>query len=117
MMVVRMAERSMAGQKILVVDDDSGILKLIVAMLRRGGYTPLEANGGAQALELHQSEHPDIVLLDLLMPGMDGFTVLGRMRDYDAAHDRRTLIILLTAHAQSYALEHTEHGFSPELNG
>ena len=69
----------MAGQKILVVDDDRGILKLIVAMLRRGDYVPLAANGGQEALELHRAEHPEIVLLDLLMPGMDGFALLERL--------------------------------------
>lgn len=105
----------MAGQKILVVDDDKGILKLIVAMLRRGDYVPLAANSGQEALELHRAEHPEIVLLDLLMPGMDGFAVLREIRDYDAAHNRRTLIILLTAHAQSYTLERTEHGFAPDI--
>ncbi len=105
----------MAGQKILVVDDDRGILKLIVAMLRRGDYVPLAANSGEEALALHQAEHPEIVLLDLLMPVMDGFAVLRAIRDYDAAHSRRTLIILLTAHAQSYTLERTDHGFAPDI--
>lgn len=105
----------MTGKKVLVVDDDKGILKLIVAMLRRGDYEPLAANSGPEALELHRAEHPEIVLLDLLMPEMDGFAVLRQIRDYDAARGRRTLVILLTAHAQSYTLERTEYGLAPDI--
>jgi putative two-component system response regulator len=61
--------------RILVVDDEERNRRLLVAMLEAEGYTAAEAADGAQALELARQNPPDIVLLDIMMPGMDGYDV------------------------------------------
>jgi len=66
--------------KVLVVDDDPDLVPLLQAMLSAENYTLLSACNGMQGLTLARSEHPDVVLLDLLMPGMSGFEVLEKLR-------------------------------------
>jgi DNA-binding response OmpR family regulator len=61
---------------VLVVDDDPNIRGLIVAALRRDGYTFLEAPNGRDALQLMRDHHPDVVVLDLMMPIVSGWDVL-----------------------------------------
>jgi DNA-binding response OmpR family regulator len=78
--------------KVLVVDDDADLLDLLVYALRREGYTLLTAADGAQALRRYEADQPDLVLLDVTIPKMNGFEVCRRMRQ--AAE---TPIILLTA--------------------
>ncbi|MEE9615975.1 MAG: GAF domain-containing protein [Anaerolineae bacterium] len=68
------------GVKVLVVDDDPGVVLLLRRMLPVGRYTLLPAYDGEQGLILARSEHPDVVLLDLLMPGTNGFEVLEALR-------------------------------------
>ncbi len=68
------------GVKVLVVDDDPGVALLLRRMLPVGRYTLLPAYDGEQGLILARSEHPDVVLLDLLMPGTSGFEVLEALR-------------------------------------
>jgi len=65
---------------VLVVDDDVHALELMAATLRTLGITGLVANDGAQALELLERHQPDAVILDLVMPGMNGFDLLHRLR-------------------------------------
>jgi pilus assembly protein CpaE len=67
-------------EKILIVDDDLESLKLIGLMLQRRGYTILAAQGGAQALSKAESEQPNLVILDVMMPDLDGYEVTRRMR-------------------------------------
>jgi CheY-like chemotaxis protein len=62
--------------RVLVVDDDANIRKMIVAALRRDGYAFLEAPNGRDALDLMRSERPDVVVLDLMMPVLSGWDVL-----------------------------------------
>jgi len=61
---------------VLVVDDDPSIRKMIVAALRRDGYVFCEAPNGKEALELMRNEHPNVVVLDLMMPILSGWDVL-----------------------------------------
>lgn len=61
---------------VLVVDDDANIRKMIVAALKRDGYTFLEAPNGREALDLMRAQHPDVVVLDLMMPVLSGWDVL-----------------------------------------
>jgi len=70
--------------RILVVDDEDRNRRLLVAMIEAEGYTAPEAADGAQALELARQSPPDIVLLDIMMPGMDGYEV-ARALKADAA--------------------------------
>jgi len=67
-------------EKILVIDDDLDSLKLIGLLLQRQGYQVVAAPGGSQGLDLAQSESPDLVLLDIMMPNMDGYEVCRQLR-------------------------------------
>ncbi len=68
--------------KVLVVDDDPSIRRLIVVALKRDGYSFAEASNGRDALESMRSDHPDVVVLDLMMPVLSGWDVL-RERSHD----------------------------------
>ncbi len=68
------------GAKILVVDDEPNIVDILKANLEREGYSVVTAGDGAQALELGQSAKPDLILLDCMLPKMDGFDVCRRLR-------------------------------------
>lgn len=80
--------------KILVVDDEKNILRLYQAELEDEGYTVVVANSGWEALELFESEKPDIVTLDILMPNLDGIQVLRQMKEKNP----NIPIIMLTAY-------------------
>jgi CheY-like chemotaxis protein len=77
MRVVQTSEE-VAGkaQCVLVVDDDPSIRRMIVAALKRDGYTFCEAPNGKEALEMMRHEHPNVVVLDLMMPVLSGWDVL-----------------------------------------
>ena len=66
--------------KVMVVDDEPAIRELLVAILRDEGYQAVEASSGQVALELGPREQPDLLLIDLMMPGMDGRTLVARLR-------------------------------------
>ncbi len=85
-------------QKILVVEDETDLLDLVVYALRKEGFKPLRAESGEKALELARDEHPDLVLLDLMMPGLDGLEVCRRLRANDATAD--IPIVMVTARAE-----------------
>lgn len=68
------------ADRILIVDDDIDTLRLVGLMLQRQGYQILAANHGAQAIALAKKEKPDLILLDVMMPDMDGFEVTRRLR-------------------------------------
>ena len=78
---------------VLVVDDDPNIRRMICAALKRDGYAFLEAPNGRDALDLMRNEHPDVVVLDLMMPVLFGWDVL-RERMSDAVLRRIPLIIV-----------------------
>jgi two-component system cell cycle response regulator DivK len=66
--------------KILVVDDDARNLKVAVTVLEQAGHEVLSAEGGAQGIELALAHAPELILMDVQMPGMDGIAALGRLR-------------------------------------
>ncbi len=78
--------------KVLIADDDADLLDLMAYALRREGYTVLAAINGQQALQRYEAETPDILLLDVTMPKLNGFEVCRRIR-----HEAATPIIMLTA--------------------
>jgi DNA-binding response OmpR family regulator len=69
-----------AKKRVLIVDDERAILTVLGIRLRVSGYDVVTASNGEQALDLVKSRCPDIVLLDVIMPGMDGFEVLQKLR-------------------------------------
>jgi len=83
------------SDKILIVDDDIDSLKLIGLMLQRHGYEVVAANAGNQAITKASSEHPNLIILDVMMPDMDGYEVCRRLR---ANPETKTIpIIMFTA--------------------
>jgi len=82
-------------ERILVVEDDPDTLELVLAILEGGGYAAEPASDGASALEKAKASPPDLVLLDIMMPGMDGLTVCDRLRFDERTRD--VPIIFLTA--------------------
>lgn len=85
-------------KKILVVDDEKHIVRLVQANLDRAGYAVVTANDGKEALEKVAEENPDLVVLDVMMPYMDGFEVLQNLRRNPSTRD--IPVIMLTAKAQ-----------------
>ncbi|MEO6954542.1 MAG: response regulator, partial [Polyangia bacterium] len=73
-------ERASASAKVLLVDDEAYNRALLRAHFEPSGYTCIEASSGTQALALAASERPDLVLLDVLIPEMDGDTVLAELK-------------------------------------
>lgn len=71
----------MSGQPILIADDDADVRRLIVVLLERAGYRVLEASDGLEALRLLYAQRPAAVVLDVTMPGLDGWKVLERIRE------------------------------------
>ena len=67
--------------QIMVVDDDEDTVAILAHHLRREGFVPIEANSGAQCLKLVHENEVDVILLDLMMPEMDGFEVVQALRD------------------------------------
>jgi two-component system, OmpR family, alkaline phosphatase synthesis response regulator PhoP len=82
----------MASKKVLVVDDDTKIVELVKLYLNRDGYTVLTAYDGNEALRLARDSHPDLIVLDIMLPGMDGLQVCRMLRKESSVP-----IILLTA--------------------
>jgi DNA-binding response OmpR family regulator len=83
---------------ILVADDDDDILLLVTTRLKRDGFDVIEARSGDEALALAQARRPDVAVLDVGMPGLDGLEVLQQIRADDALRGMR--VLLLTAKAQ-----------------
>jgi DNA-binding response OmpR family regulator len=83
---------------VLAADDDPDILELVAFRLERSGYTVLQAHDGEEALRLALERKPDLAVLDVMMPKLDGFELTRRLRAEEATS--RMPIILLTARAQ-----------------
>jgi DNA-binding response OmpR family regulator len=83
---------------VLAADDDEDILELVAFRLERSGYTVLRATDGEEALRLALEAKPDLAVLDVMMPKLDGFELTRRLRAEDATS--RMPIILLTARSQ-----------------
>jgi two-component system alkaline phosphatase synthesis response regulator PhoP len=85
----------MANEKILIVDDEEHIVELLHFNLVNAGYEVLSANNGIDAVKIAKAEKPSLLLLDLMLPGMDGFYVCKEIkRDSEM---KKTSIIMLTA--------------------
>jgi len=82
----------MAGKRVLVVDDDAKTVELVKLYLNRDGYKVLTAYNGTDALRLAREGHPDLIVLDLMLPGVDGLEVCRKLRG-----ESEVPIIMLTA--------------------
>ena len=88
------------GKKVLIVEDEQNIVDILSFNLSRDGYDTLEAYDGPTGLQLALEQNPDLVLLDLMLPGMSGMDAIRRIR----AHERwkKLPILVLTAKDKEY---------------
>ncbi len=87
--------------KVLVVDDEHEIRALLSALLTNEGYEVIEGSNGEEAIELARTENPHVILLDVVMPGLDGIDVCKRLK---AAEGTRLIpVIMATSDRDSYA--------------
>ena len=92
-----------SSQKILVVEDNQDNRELVVKVLKINGYHVIEAVDGEEAIEKTRAENPDLILMDLFIPKIDGYEVTRRLkRDIDL---KSIPIIALTAHAMKGDME------------
>lgn len=106
-------------EKILIADDEELMRQLVADFLKPEGYEILEAADGKEALEIYKKEHPDLILLDVMMPGYDGWTVCREIR-----RESTVPIMMLTAKGEeidqlfAYDLgadEYITKPFSPKI--
>jgi two-component system response regulator (stage 0 sporulation protein F) len=84
------------AEKILIVDDQYGIRILLTEVLQKEGYTTFQAANGFQAIDITKEQAPDLVLLDMKIPGMDGIEILKRLKQ----HDEAIKVIIMTAYGE-----------------
>ena len=106
-------------EKILIADDEQLMRQLVIDFLKPEGYEILEASDGKESLEIYDKEHPDLILLDVMMPGYDGWTVCREIR-----RESTVPIMMLTAKGEeidqlfAYDLgadEYITKPFSPKI--
>jgi DNA-binding response OmpR family regulator len=88
----------MIGKKVLLIDDDIDFLKLTSLIFKESGAQPITARDGLEGMGKLFTQRPDLIILDVMMPGIDGFQICKRIRQYS-----NTPLIMLTA------LDHDEH--------
>ncbi|MBM7618673.1 response regulator [Bacillus haimaensis] len=86
----------MMGQKLLIVDDQYGIRILLNEVFQKEGYQTFQAANGYQALDIVEKHSPDLVLLDMKIPGMDGIEILKRLKAINADIQ----VIIMTAYGE-----------------
>jgi CheY-like chemotaxis protein len=82
-------------KKILVVDDEKDVLFILKKVLTAKGYSVITATNGTNAIALAKSQHPDLIILDIVMPGMDGGEVSAKLQEHPLT--RSIPVIFLTA--------------------
>ena len=91
----------MNKSKILVVDDELTVRRIIRQYMEKEGYEVIDADNGGQALQLLHQREPDLMILDIMLPGIDGFTVARSLRQpVDSTSVRNIPIIMLTARTE-----------------
>jgi len=85
--------------KVLIVDDDRSIVEMVQLLLTRAGHTVVIARDGKAGLEMAKTERPDLIVLDVMMPEMDGFTVTGEL--FKDPQMRKIPILVMTAKGHS----------------
>jgi two-component system alkaline phosphatase synthesis response regulator PhoP len=87
--------------KVLLVDDEPDILEFLKYNLETNGFNVFIAENGIKALELAEKERPDIIVLDIMMPGMDGIEVCNQLRE--KKQFKNTIIVFLSARSEDYS--------------
>ena len=87
----------MAGERILIVDDNAINLKLVAYLMKANGYTVVTALDAESAIETIRSNHPDVILMDIQLPGIDGLELTRRLKADPKTRD--IVIVAVTAYA------------------
>ena len=98
--------------KVLMADDEPDVLEIMAKKVRQAGYTVVTASNGEEALAKIRSESPDVILLDLNMPKMDGFMVLKNLRENPTGSKWQPVIIVSARNE----LDDMKEGFSLEAD-
>ncbi len=93
-------------KKLLIVDDEDGVRALVRMTLDNGQYEIIEASDGLEALDLAKEHHPDLVLLDVMLPDLSGMDVCRKIKDDPELAS--TMVVMLTARAQTADLGDAE---------
>ena len=97
----------MDKKKVLIVDDQNGIRILLMEVFSSEGYDTFQASNGKLALEIVRNDEPDLVLLDMKIPGMDGLEILKHIK----AINKEIKVIMMTAYGELDMIkEATDHG-------
>jgi CheY-like chemotaxis protein len=89
--------------KVMVVDDEADIRRLVTFSLSRHGYDTVEAADGLTAITLASAEHPDLILMDVMMPVLNGFEAVRRLKEDPSTRD--IPVVMLSARSQQHEQE------------
>ncbi len=100
-------------KKLLVVEDEVSLLNALIDMFTQEGLNVVQAKDGKTGLELAQKEHPDLILLDILLPKMSGLEVLERLRKDDWGKNAKVILLtnLSDTRTLAYALSYDVHTY------
>lgn len=93
---------------ILIIDDDVPLCKVTATVLSASGYTTFTANTGEDGIEQFKRHHPDIIFLDVALPGISGFEVAAAIRKLQT-EENHPFIVIVTAYAQSFLVGNELH--------
>ncbi|MDY6974304.1 MAG: response regulator [Thermodesulfobacteriota bacterium] len=93
----------MSEERVLIVEDDQDIAKMLEYNLTKRGYSTLTAFDGPDACTLIEKERPDLIILDIMLPGLSGFDICRIIRNHDKEETSDIPIIMLTAHGSREA--------------
>ena len=106
----------MSGKKILIVDDETDFLEIMTQRIESWGYEVIPASNSKEAMDAFRDKKPDVIILDYLMPDIDGVQLLKKIRTIDMGIP----VIMFTAKPESEAIEDTEKlnvlAFIPKLS-
>jgi two-component system, OmpR family, response regulator MtrA len=96
-----MSDEPEKSKRVLVVEDDAALCKMMAATLSEEGFQTFMALSGEEGLETFKAEQPDVVLLDVALPGLNGFEVAHEIRKIEPP-DKHTIVVIVTAYSQSF---------------
>jgi len=86
-------KKNSAKKTVLVIDDDATTLRIVEQTLLDAGYNVLTAQDGEQGLKITQDNNPDVIITDVLMPGMDGFMLFKELKRDEETKDKSVLVL------------------------